>query len=86
MINEQMIGTITISDDDIWMDFLENASDREYRRFALINCDECGGDGIYTDSQDDYSGGFCQQYEFPASCPCLAENDDKIVEYWRAKK
>jgi hypothetical protein len=72
-----------INDDDVFDDFCEKANVDDFRHIANDDCSTCGGDGIYTDSQDDYSSGFCQQYEFPAICCCINENGDQAVKYWK---
>lgn len=71
-----------MNDDEIFELFCEKATTFDFRQVADNYCSTCGGDGIYTDSQDDYSNGFHNTYEFPAICCCIHKNGDQAVKYW----
>ena len=71
--------------DMVWDDFIDNASHKDFRHVSDVNCTTCGGDGIFTDYVDTYNGYNFVQEPVPNICPCVEENDEGVVKYWRKK-
>jgi len=72
--------------DEIYDNFLDQATTQDFRRVSDVDCNFCGGDGIFTDKEDWFDGSTTLQVNVPVICPCVEANEDGVIKYWENKK
>jgi len=71
--------------DEIYDNFLDHATTQDFRQVSDVDCNFCGGDGMFTDKEDWFDGVATLQVDVPVICPCVEANEDEVVKYWGGK-
>ena len=71
--------------DKIYDNFLDHATTQDFRQVSDVDCNFCGGGGMFTDKEDWFDGVTTLQVDVPVICPCVEANEDEVVKYWGNK-
>jgi len=89
MQTNDILGVIKVITDDysdkIYDNFLNHATTQDFRQVSDVDCNFCGGDGMFTDKEDWFDGVTTLQVDVPVICPCVEANEDEVVKYWGNK-